>query len=75
MISQFRVRNYKALRDVTLDLTPVHVLIGPNDSGKTSMMEALAALCRSVELPVREAFLGSWEGADLVWQKNPDLDV
>jgi len=75
MISQFRVRNYKALRDVTLDLTPVHVLIGPNDSGKTSIMEALAALCRSVELPVREAFLGSWEGADLVWQKNPDLDV
>jgi AAA15 family ATPase/GTPase len=40
MITRFRVRNYKALRDVTLDLTPIHVLIGPNDSGKTSILEA-----------------------------------
>ena len=43
MITRFRVQNYKALRDVTLDLTPMHVLIGPNDSGKTSVLEALAA--------------------------------
>ena len=28
MIKQFRVQNYKALRDVRLDLTPMHVLIG-----------------------------------------------
>ena len=37
MIKQIRIQNYKALRDVTLDLTPIHVLIGPNDSGKTSI--------------------------------------
>ena len=58
MITQFRVQNYKALRDVTLNLTPVHVLIGPNDSGKTSLLEALAALCRSVEHPVSDLFRG-----------------
>lgn len=66
MITQFRVQNYKALRDVTLDLTPVHVLIGPNDSGKTSLLEALAALCRSVTHPLSTAFLGSWTGTELV---------
>jgi AAA15 family ATPase/GTPase len=44
MIRTFRVQNYKALRDVTLELTPMHLLIGPNDSGKTSILEALAAL-------------------------------
>ena len=54
MITRFRVQNYKALRDVTLDLTPVHVLIGPNDSGKTSILEAMAALCRSVDHPVAD---------------------
>jgi predicted ATPase len=75
MIKQFRVQNYKALRDVRLDLTPIHVLIGPNDSGKTSLLEAIAVLCRSVEFDLTQAFTGPWEGRALVWQKNPALDV
>lgn len=75
MIAQLRIENYKALRDVTVELTPVHVLIGPNDSGKTSILEAMAALCRSVDHPVKDAFVGAWEGLDLVWRKDPDLEV
>jgi len=67
MIEKFRVQNYKALRDVTLDLTPFHVLIGPNDSGKTSIMEALMAMCRSVDYPLAEAFVGDWKGSELMW--------
>lgn len=70
MITRFRVCNYKALRDVTLDLTPVHVLIGPNDSGKTSILEALAAVCRSVDHQLTDAFVGPWQGLDLVWQHD-----
>ena len=75
MIKQFRVQNYKALRDVTLNLTPLHVLIGPNDSGKTSMIEALAALCRSVDYPLAQAFVGRWDGADLVYARDADRTV
>ncbi|MFV0443703.1 MAG: AAA family ATPase [Planctomycetaceae bacterium] len=67
MITSFHVENYKALRDVKLDLTPMHVLIGPNDSGKTSILEALAALCRSVTSPLEDAFAGPWTGRELVW--------
>jgi predicted ATPase len=70
MITRFRVCNYKALRDVTLALSPVHVLIGPNDSGKTSIMEALSALCRSVDHQLTDAFTGPWQGLDLVWQRD-----
>ena len=70
MITRFQVQNYKALRDVTLNLTPMHVLIGPNDSGKTSILEALASLCRSVDHQLPEAFVGSWKGTDLVWKGN-----
>lgn len=65
MITQFRVQNYKALRDVTLNLTPIHLLIGPNDSGKTSLLEAMAALSRSVSMPLDQAFTGRWNGTDL----------
>src|SRR6266436_6087291 len=70
MITRFQVQNYKALRDVTLDLTPIHVLIGPNDSGKTSILEAIAALCRSVDHPLAHAFTGTWEGRQLVWMNK-----
>ncbi len=67
MITRFRVKNYKALRDVELNLTPIHVLIGPNDTGKTSILEALGALCRSADKPLPDAFAGRWEGRELVW--------
>src|SRR5712691_11948352 len=75
MITRFQVQNYKALRDVTLNLTPMHVLIGPNDAGKTSILEAITALCRSVDYPLEQAFTGSWQGFDLVWQHTPNLPV
>jgi hypothetical protein len=68
MINSFRVRGYKALLDVELALTPVHVLIGPNDTGKSSILEALSALCRSVDFDLSEAFTGRWSGTQLVWR-------
>ncbi len=75
MIKRFQIQNYKALRDITLDLTRMHVLIGPNDSGKTSILEAIATLCRSVDYPLGQAFTGAWEGCDLVWGNKPDLPI
>ena len=75
MITRFRAQNFKALRDVTLELTPLHVLIGPNDSGKTSLLEAIAALCRSVDHPISDAFIGSWDGTELVSSRGSDSTV
>lgn len=75
MITRFRVQNYKALKDVSLDLTPVHVLIGPNDSGKTSILEAMAALSRSADYELPAAFSGSWSGRDLVRDKATGRSV
>ncbi len=70
MIERFRVRGYKALADVELALTPLHVVIGPNDSGKTSLQEALAALCRSTRLPLDRLFPLPWSPAEVVTDGN-----
>lgn len=70
MINRFEVQNYKALRDVSLSLTPVHALIGPNDSGKTSILMALAALSRTADMVLEHAFGGAWEGRELVWNEE-----
>jgi predicted ATPase len=72
MIRRIRVQNYKALRDISLELTPVHALIGPNDSGKTSILNALATLSRSTDHELQQAFVGSWDGRELVWHRDPD---
>ncbi len=72
MITRIRIQNYKALQDVRLDLTPIHALIGPNDSGKTSILNALSALSRTTDHQLQRAFAGSWEGRDLVWHGDPE---
>lgn len=75
MIDRFAVRNYKGLRHVELQLTPIHVLIGPNDSGKSSILEALEALSRSVDFPLAQSFPGRWLGEDLCWQRKVENQI
>jgi AAA ATPase domain len=41
--TDFSVKNYKCLADVSLPLTPIHVIIGKNDTGKTSLTQAIHA--------------------------------
>jgi len=75
MIHRLRIANFKALRDVSIDIGRFHALIGPNDTGKTSILQAAAALCRSVEQEhLGNAFVGSWDGRELVW-RSQDLPV
>jgi len=42
MITRFRIQNFKRLRDATLELGNSAVFIGPNNSGKTTALQALA---------------------------------
>jgi len=37
-----RVENYRCIKSADLHLTPLHALIGPNDSGKSSLLRAIA---------------------------------
>lgn len=43
-IQRFTARNYGCLRDVTVQLTPLHAFIGPNDSGKSTLLKAVKGL-------------------------------
>ncbi|MCA9224136.1 MAG: AAA family ATPase, partial [Planctomycetales bacterium] len=37
MITRVDIKNFKAIESASVELTPIHLLIGPNDSGKTSV--------------------------------------
>ncbi|MEZ0611008.1 AAA family ATPase [Fibrella sp. WM1] len=41
MLKRVSIQNFKSLKDVTLDLQEVNLLIGPNNSGKSNFLKAL----------------------------------
>lgn len=55
MINEVVIRNYKSLRDVRIGLERFTVFVGPNASGKSSMLQALNALCRNFGLGIANA--------------------
>lgn len=46
MIKRVRIKNYKSLRDVELYLEPITVIMGPNASGKSNLLDALSLLSK-----------------------------
>lgn len=50
MLKRVSIQNFKSLKDVTLDLQKVNLLIGPNNSGKTNFLKALEYFGRDIKL-------------------------
>ncbi len=55
VIASIAFRNFKALRNTHVALAPFNLVIGPNGSGKTSLMEALLQLRTLSKLPLSDA--------------------
>lgn len=67
MITSIEIKNYKSLRDVTIPLQPLTVLVGPNAAGKSNILDCLAFVADIVREGLRGA-LGRRGGfSDVVW--------
>jgi energy-coupling factor transporter ATP-binding protein EcfA2 len=81
MISRFHVQNYKCLRDVTIDFAPFTVLIGPNDSGKSSVLQAIHELTpflsavRTQSVEHRRLVNVDPRWNERVWRRQRDLEI
>lgn len=75
MINELRIQNFKCLRDTSLAFEPLTVLIGPNDSGKTSILEALQLLGRTTSSQIPSIFNGSRSFDNIVWRRDKTLQV
>ena len=71
-LSRFGVKNYKCLGEIDIPLTPIHVLIGQNDCGKTSVLEAMEAFLNSKKKLPDDMFPEPWRGRELVRHAHPD---
>lgn len=47
MIKQVHLKNFRCFRDVTVELDPFTVLIGKNDTGKTSFLDAMGFIANA----------------------------
>ena len=77
MIAFVAFRNFKALRETSLVLAPFNLVIGPNGSGKTSLIQAILELRTLARLPLREPGTDSErrpEGAEITFRFKPPFD-
>ena len=54
-ISRVRLKNYKSIAECDVRLGPLTILIGPNGTGKSNFLDALAFLARALETTPRQA--------------------
>jgi predicted ATPase len=81
MLTTVSLQNFKCLLDVTVQLDPLTVLIGPNDSGKSSLLDAIHLLGRTALDPLFQVFGLSNDVRDLsqlrnlVWWRDEELTI
>lgn len=71
MLSKLKVKNFRSLADVAVDITDINILFGPNGAGKSTFLDTLWFLRDCVVNGVDEASsyrshgIGAlWDGAD-----------
>ncbi|MDI3285575.1 ATP-binding protein [Polyangium sp. 15x6] len=75
MITSVRLQNFKAHRDTTVELGRFTVLVGPNGSGKTSVLQALQRTLALQYTAVQSVFYGPYDPADIVSQRDRDASI
>ena len=74
MLTRAEIKGFKCLHDVSVELGPFNVLIGPNDSGKSSFLQALGEVQK---LGVSETRMDQMRGNASVrlWTADSDAYV
>lgn len=71
MITEVRFRNFKALHDVTVKLSRLTVFVGPNASGKTSILEGIRYAVESVSQDPPSAIFSGQSAPEVVNGRDP----
>src|SRR5262249_55650895 len=70
-ITRISARNFRSLKNVDVRLAPLNVLIGPNGSGKTNLLNVLRFLATAVRFDLSAA-LDDWGGFDHIQRQADD---
>ena len=56
MITKLKIKNYKSLENIEINLQPLTVLIGPNNAGKSNIFDSLKCLRELLSQPQQNPF-------------------
>ena len=68
-LTQLTAKSFRSLRDVEVPLAPLTVLVGPNGSGKTNVLNILRFLASTVRFDLAAA-IDEWGGFDYVRRQD-----
>ena len=54
MLKKITIRNFKTIQDLTVEFTPLTVLIGENACGKTTILQAIEFICSAASRDIPE---------------------
>src|SRR6266478_5040659 len=72
MIKRVRVRNFLSLRNVDLQLGINNVIVGPNMSGKSNLIDCFRFLTTMVTQGLNKAFLDRGGFQEVVWKGDDE---
>ena len=77
MLTRLRLKNWRSIKDETIDFTPITVFIGANSSGKTNILDALYFLRTAVTWGIREAIYAhsGLEKVRTIGTKDPAINL
>jgi predicted ATPase len=75
MINRIQIKNFKCLLDVDVPLGAFNILIGPNDSGKSSFLEAIRLLGQTARQPFVQVFADPLSLENLVWRRDQSREI
>ena len=68
MIKKIHIKNYKSLKDIDLELGRRNMLVGPNMSGKSNLLDSFKFLTNICDSGVSKAFLVRGGFSEVVWK-------
>jgi len=77
IIKRLSIKNFKSLKDFNIDLRKFNLIVGPNGSGKTNVIEALM-LFKEIYWSMAQyanPFLRWWGYKNVVWKGKEDLPI
>jgi predicted ATPase len=81
MVTSIKIENFRCLRNVEVEMKNFNVLVGPNDSGKTSFLDAFKVLQNITHEPIENWVVRKDNNSNLsellyhIWQQNSDTQI
>jgi predicted ATPase len=74
-VKRLEIQNYGCVRELALELTPLHALIGPNDSGKSTVLRALRTAMQFAASSFQRNSDGEWRPFEPMIQAGVSVRV